>query len=760
MTSRERVSPEQYEHAEKLMRHRRPQLLPGELLTPRWRGDRLWFDLGDETWLVDAVVGTTSQAFGPERAAGPLRAATGLELSQFAVTDVDPENDIVLLTHEGEEHELRTWQLNLDDYTVLPRPDLTRTPWERLSPDGRWVAFVRDHDVWIRSQLDGTERALTTDGTSDRAYAECPDIGQRRPLHRMLGSRMAPALLWSSDSRRVLTHRLDQRGVRMTTLVEASPSPDAPPRYDHYHYPLPGDQIVPTGQVLSIEVESGTVTWADHEPILLQLLQYAAPTFCGELWLTDDETGFFISRSRDHRAASLCRFDLLTGAVQTVLTETDPLRTELNPISAEMPIVRVLPGRGEVLWWSQRDGHGHLYRYGLDGTLLDQLTSGDWVVRRILQVDPEESFALVVTSGRSPDDPYLKQLLEIDLADGTMRPVIEDDLDHELTASPSGRFVVDRANRTDVPPVTTVIEVRTGRRHEVHRVDPGPLRALGWSPSIRFTVLAADGKTPLWGTLTVPHDLDATRSYPLVDDLYPGPQQGRSSPAWRSPFHTQDMDSLASLGIATMTLDGRGTPGRSRDFHRFSYGNLGDAGCIPDHVSAIHQLAERFPWIDLDRVAAKGHSGGGRATVRSMLVAPDLYRVGAAWGGTQDERFYQSYWLEGYQGPRDEFDWSEVSNPALAERLEGSLLLAYGELDDNVLLSQGVRLISALTDANKDYEFILLPGTEHGFAGRRAYLYRRTWDFLVRNLLDADPPQGVELTELPLLIDTPTFMRC
>ncbi|WP_116951899.1 S9 family peptidase [Jiangella endophytica] len=760
MSSRERLSKERYEHAEKLMRHRRPTLVPGELLTPNWHGETLWFDVGPETLLVDPVASTTRAAYDRERAALPLREATGLELSELTVSDVDPVDDVVSFTHENDEHELRGWQLSLADYTVLPRPGPTRTPWERPSPDGRWVAFVRDHDVWVRSRADGEERALTSDGTPDQCYAECPDTGQRRPLHEILGSRMAPALLWSSDSRRVLTHRLDQRGVRMTTLVHASPSPDGPPRYDHYRYPLPGDDIVPTGQLLSIEVESGAITWAAHEPVLLQLLQYSAPTFRGELWFAGDDVAYFLSRSRDVREISLCRFDLGTGRVRTVLTETDPLRVELNPTSAELPIVRVLPGRGEVLWWSQRDGHGHLYRYDEDGHLLGRLTSGDWVVRQILHVDADESMALVVTAGRTPDDPYVRQLLEIDLSNGSIRTVVEDDLDHEFSASPSGRYVVDRASRTDVAPVTTVIEVRTGAAHEVHRVDPSPLIALGWSPPIRFSVLAADGRTPLWGTLTVPHGLDETRSYPLIDDLYPGPQQNRSSPAWRAPFHIQDMDSLASLGIATMTLDGRGTPGRSRAFHRFSYGNLADAGCVADHVSAIHQLAERHPWIDLGRVGAKGHSGGGRATVRSMLTAPELYRVGAAWGGTQDERFYQSYWLEGYQGPRDEDDWAEVSNPALAGRLQGSLFLAHGELDDNVLLSQTIRLISALTDANKDYELVLLPGTEHGFAGRRAYLYRRTWDFLVRHLLEMDPPEGVELTEPPLLMDAPAFLRC
>ena len=760
MSSRDHLSPEHYERADQLMRHRRAELVPGELLTPHWRGESFWFDVGSETFLVDAATGTTTVALARDRVSALLTGATGLPPDQLSVTDVDPETGVVLLTHEDDAHQLRTWRLDPRDDTVEPRPELTRTPWERPSPDGRWVAFVRDHDVWIRSQEDGRERALTTDGSADQAYAECPDTGQRRPLHRLLGSRMPPGLLWSSDSRRILTHRVDQREVRMTTLVHAHPSPDGPPSYDHYHYPLPGDEIVPTGQVLSIEVDSGAITWADHEPILLQLLQYTAPTFAGELWFADDDTAFFISRSRDFRQLDLCRFDLASGAVDTVLTETDPRRAELNPIGAEMPIVRILPRRREVLWWSQRDGHGHLYRYAFDGRLLGQVTSGDWVVRKILAVDPDESLALVVSSGRSPGDPYLKQLLEIDLADGTVRPVIEDDLDHELTASPSGRFVVDRANRTDVPPVTSVVEVRTGERHEVHRVDPAALVALGWSPAIRFSVTAADGETPLWGTLTVPYDLDETGSYPLIDDVYPGPQQGRSSPSWRNPFHTQDPDSLASLGIAVMTLDGRGTPGRSRDFHRFSYANLGDAGCVPDHVSAIHQLAERFGWIDLDRVGAKGHSGGGRATVRSMLAAPETYRVGAAWGGTQDERFYQSYWLEGYQGPGDEVDWSEVSNPALAERLDGSLLLAYGELDDNVLISQGIRLISALTDANRDYELILLPDTEHGFAGRRAYLYRRTWDFLVRHLLGLEPPRDVELTEPSLLVDAPTFMRC
>lgn len=287
----------------------------------------------------------------------------------------------------------------------------------------------------------------------------------------------------------------------------------------------------------------------------------------------------------------------------------------------------------------------------------------------------------------------------------------------------------------------TVVRDWSGRvLVELERADIGKLTATGWTPPERFRVKAADGVTDIYGVLYRPRGFDPEQRYPVVDTLYPGPQVERVSPGFDPGGLGLDAEPLAALGFAVIAVDGRGTPGRSKAFHDASYGNLADAGSLADHVAALRQLAETRPWLDLDRLAAFGHSGGGFATARAMLDFPEVYRAGVALSGSHDAPFFNPGFIETYDGADNRDAWARTSNVDIADRLTGKLLLVHGELDDQVHPHQTLRLADRLVAANKEFELLIVPGAEHTFIDCLAYVRTRCWDFLVRELMGTRPP--------------------
>jgi dipeptidyl-peptidase-4 len=288
--------------------------------------------------------------------------------------------------------------------------------------------------------------------------------------------------------------------------------------------------------------------------------------------------------------------------------------------------------------------------------------------------------------------------------------------------------------------VTTVRDWSGRVLVELERADVSRLEATGWTAPERFRVTAADGVTDLYGVLYRPRNFDPAGRYPVVDTLYPGPQVTRVAPSFDPGGMGLDAEPLAALGFVVVALDGRGTPGRSKAFHDASVGNLADAGSLADHVAALEQLARTRPWMDLDRVGAFGHSGGGFAAARAMLDHPDVYSVGVALSGSHDARFFNPGFVETYDGADNPTAWARTSNVDLADRLVGKLLLVHGELDDQVHPDHTMRLTDRLVAAGKDFELLLVPGAEHTFLDCLAYVRTRCWDFLVRELLGSQPP--------------------
>ncbi|MFG2873835.1 DPP IV N-terminal domain-containing protein [Streptomyces sp. NPDC048337] len=733
-----------YQAAEQLLRRpaRPGELVIGDKVRPQWidGGARFWYavsnGLGRRFVLVDPAAGTREPAFDHARLAAALAAASGQQVDPefLPTTAIAPAGNTVEFDAFGGEF----WRCHLDDYTC-ERAEFTPpgNPLEVLSPDKKTAVSRRGHDLWARSLSDGREWPLTTDGAPDHQYGTGPDCTANGTLLRKIGlPYLPPAVAWSPDSTKVLAHRTDEREVRQTHLLEARPADGSAPVLHTQRFAYPGDEHVPLAELVVLDVAAGTVVRAQAEPLLMPTLSPITAQWAW--WAPDGSAVYYLGRPRDLRTLTLYRLDPVTGEVTTVLSETGPTRVEPNQYAYEPPIVRVLAD--EVLWYSQRDGWGHLYRYDLStGALLGQVTSGQWAVRQILRVDEAERVVYFTASGLVDEDPYRRTVCRIGLDGSGFAQLTDDELDHTVTMPDHAGYFIDSASTVDTAPVTTVRDW-TGRvLVELERADIGKLTATGWTPPERFRVKAADGVTDIYGVLYRPRGFDPARRYPVVDNVYPGPQVNRVAPCFDPGGMGLDAEPLAALGFVVVALDGRGTPGRSKAFHDASYGNLADAGNLADHVATLRQLAAARPWMDLDRVGVFGHSGGGFAAARAMLDFPETYKAGVALSGSHDARHFNAGFVETYDGADNPEAWARTSNVDLADRLAGKLLLIHGEMDDQVHPDQTLRLADRFIAAGKDFELLIVPGAEHTFIDHLAYVRTRGWDFLVRELTGTQP---------------------
>ncbi len=403
-----------------------------------------------------------------------------------------------------------------------------------------------------------------------------------------------------------------------------------------------------------------------------------------------------------------------------------------------------------MLWFSERDGWGQMYLYdGKTGKLKNQITHGEGNVTQVLLVNSSERTLYFLGVGKEKGrDPYFQHYYSIHFDGGGMKLLTPENEDHAVTASPDGKYFVDVAS-TPTTPQTTVVRESDGKLAlDVVKQDITKLTATGWVPPTPITVKARDGKTDLYGFLFKPTNFDASKKYPIVNNVYPGPQTGSCGSRSFAAAH-RDMQALAELGFVVVCIDGMGTPFRSKAFHEFYYGNLGD-NTIPDQVAGMKELAQRYPWIDIDRAGIYGHSGGGNATAAAMFNFPDFFKVGIAESGNHDQRDYEDDWAEKWAGlevknPDGTSNYDSQANQNIAKNLKGHLLLAHGTMDDNVPLNNTLTLVDALIKANKDFDLLLLPNVHHGYGADTPYMTRRRWDYFVRYLAGEVPPHEYEM---------------
>ena len=733
--------------------------------------DRFWYlrttlKGGKEFVVVNAATGKRTPAFDQGKIAAGLSNATH--------TIIDPASlPFVAFSYTHDHNGIQfhfvnqLWTCGLKSGVCVAAELPKDTPGEVPSPDGTWTVFVRGYNLWLRRTADGKEYALTADGVEHYSYAGLPgDSGDA--LDDMRGKPTPPQVLWSPDSRFVLTHRLDERKVKDMYLIQSVPDDGSVrPKLYGYRYALPGDENVAELEPVVFDVGACREVKLNTPPLIAGTLTLVS---AHTTWWSPDSTRiYYLNRGRFSKWVTLNVADPRSGVVTEILRESSDtwVRTADGSLWIDYPCVRTL-SNGDVIWYSERDGWGHLYYYDARGRLRNQITRGDWVVRRIIRVDEASRMLYFMAGGReSGRDPYYQHLYSVNMDGSELRLLTPENAEHLVKTpdygvigrvpdalssaaeksgfSPSGRYFVYSYSRPDMPPVLA-LRTATGQLvGELETADISELKKGGYAPIEPFQVLAADGKTSLYGNIFRPSNFDPGKKYPVLDSVDAAPHVSRT---WKSfsvatfdPYGAQD---LAELGFIVVTVDGRGTPHRSRAFLDYCYGRISKASDLDDHIAAFRQLSQRYPYMDLTRVGVYGFSGGGYLSAEAILTHPEFYKVAVSSEGSQDLRDTDATWGETYNGPVNEGDYKDATNENFAANLTGKLLIMHGELDGAASPTVTLKMVDALIKANKDFDFLIIPGGHHG-STLSPYFIRRRWDYFVRNLLGAEPPAGYEI---------------
>jgi dipeptidyl-peptidase-4 len=606
---------------------------------------------------------------------------------------------------------------------------------EVVSPDGKKSAYIKDWNLWVRDLETKKETQLTVDGVENFGYAT--DNAGWVHSDRAI-------LIWSPDSKKIATFQQDQRNVSDMYLVSTNVGA---PKLQQWKYPLPGDPIVTIQRVI-IDLEVPRVIRLQTPPDAHRSTQCDDISCAGSWddveWSTDGKTLAFVSTSRDHKKENLRVADTETGAVREVYEETSPTQFESGQGAVSW---HYLSGTNEFVWFTERDGWGHLYLYDFaTGKLKNQITKGDFAVWQILKTDEKNRVIYFMAGGREKGrDPYFGHFYRVGFDGKGLQLLTPEDANHQITLSDDGNYFIDNYSKPDLPTVSVLRDLSGKLVAPLEKTDISRLTATGWKPPTPITVKSSDGKWDLYGLMFNPTNLDPNKKYPVIDYIYPGPQSGGVGSRSFSPSRN-DNQALAELGFVVVVIDGACNPLRSKAFHDSCYGNMGD-NTLADQVEGIKQLAAKYPYMDISRVGIWGHSGGGFATADAMFSYPDFFKVGISESGNHDNRNYEDDWGERYIGLMTGDNYEKQANQINAKNLKGKLLLAHGGMDDNVPPQNTYLVVDALIKANKDFDLIIIPNARHGYGQASFYMMRRRWDYFVKNLLGGEPPKEYELKQ-------------
>jgi dipeptidyl-peptidase-4 len=754
-----------YTRAESRLAYKTAPLIDHAVTSVTWlkndAGDRAWYkDTANGTstfMLLDAPKGTKAPAFDNALMTAALTTAgvTNLKATDLPITEIELTGTTPVVTVRGDRYSCATGAA----YTctklaggapggrgargAAPAPGARPGPAPAVtSPDGKQAAFIKDWNLWVRDVATNQEKQLTTDGVNNYGYAT--DNAGWSHSDRAI-------LVWSPDSKKIATFQQDQRKTGMMYLVSTNVGH---PTLDAWPYPLPGDKDVNMVERVVIDVDAAKVIRfkmpADqHRSTLCDNISCRGGGWDDTQWADDSKTIAFVSTSRDHRVEDLRMADAATGEVRNVFNETVPTFFESGNGGINW---RYLSKRNEILWFSERSNWGHLYLYdATTGKLKHEVTSGDWNLTRLLRVDQKSGDIVFDAVGKESGwDPYYIATYSGNLDSKAVKLLTPENAVHAATLSEDGKYFVDVYSTPQIPP-TTVLRDASGKVvTEIAKADITRLKASGWQAPISFTVKARDGKTDLYGIMFKPSNFDASKKYPIINYIYPGPQTGSvGSRAFNAS--RGDSPGLSELGFIVVSIDGMGTPWRSKKFHEAYFGDMHD-NTLPDQVAGMKELAAKNSWIDISKVGVWGHSGGGYATGDAMLSYPDFFKVGWSESGNHENRNYEDDWAEKWIGEdtgANKAIYDKAANEAYVANLKGKFMLVHGTMDDNVPPTNTLVMVDALMKAGKDFDLLMIPNAHHGYADMALYIQRRRWDYFVTNLAGGTVPKEFKLVQPP-----------
>lgn len=741
-----------YARAERFMAHRAGDKMYSGRIDARWLADgfRFWYAVdtpeGVERYLVDPVRNSRELLVDRTRLAQGLSAALDsvIEARRLTVGDFELSKDGTSVSFT---RGTRWFTCDLATYrcdATAPRSRAERGM--RRSPDDKWDAFVRDHDIYIRpvgcTAGASCDVRLTTDGSADWAYGRAGTF-QSISVSRT-GEPRTAMVAWSPDSKKLAVMRWDVRGVEKFYYISST---TIRPELFAVPQAIPSDSVVERHDLYVIDIADKSKVRIDTEQIPWVRGGMTEGAFSQGFvqWAPTSDRFFFLSNDRGPSRLTLMTADARTGAARRIVTDTNAFRFgAISEYVVGSGIWRLSRGN-DVYWFSERHGASHIYRYDSAGTLIGAVTQGSWNVIDAA-FDSTRRTLFVRATGREPNAFKGYARLYRMRPDGSgLTLLTPEPADHATTVSPDGRFFIDTYSSTSVPPVTVVRATDDGRIiRELERADISPATALGWKPVELHTLTASDG-APLYAAIYKPTNFDSTKRYPVVDHIYPMPLGAIRGWSFISP--NSEQQALAELGFIVVQIQPRGVRDPSpaiRDHYRVRFQGRYAEATLVDHVEAIKQLAARFSWMDLDRVGLYGTSGGGLSTTVGMLRHPDVFKVGVAFAGNHDDRSEHTIVGESWRGMlrrdstgRDNYEGD--ANYLLAGNLRGKLMLVHGDLDEAVHPSMSIRVAAALIDAGKRFDMMILPDQGHTSGGW--YGSRLMFDYFVRHLMGYEVPE-------------------
>ncbi len=766
---------------------------------PHWlkKSDRFWYmyetSEGKKWYIVDAVKGEKKQLFDQAALAAKLTKITddpmdaqhlNIDSMRFikdenwvhfevkSTLDIEKKDSTAKKgTPPVKEKKIFFFEYNLVtgelvELTGFKKP-FRRPSWANISPDGNTILFGKDQNLWymdkanyekaLKNEDDSTivQTQITKNGVENFGYHSDGFGESNADKEKNKNKRKSVFVQWSPDSKWFVMNRVDNRRVKDLWVINSIADPR--PTLETYKYWMPGEKESPIEHLLLFENatknnrEIASGLYKDQD-----LNIWSAPAkistrddeFRPSLWLgTNDK--FYLSRtSRDLKKIDIAYVDVKSATVKTLWEEKMNTYVEIRRLGL------VNEGK-ELIQWSEDDGWGHFYLYDENGKLKNQITSGPWHCEEILGIDEKTRVLYFSANGKeNGEDPYLLHAYRVNFDGSGLKLLNPGEFDHNSSMDDNKKYLVNNFSRVNTIPKSVLLASDGRKIMDLETADFSSLLATGYKFPQTFKAKADDGITDIYGVMYKPFDFDSTKKYPIMEYVYPGPQTEAVNKAFSKGMDRTDR--LAQLGMIVITLGNRGGhPSRSKWYHNYGYGNLRDYG-LADKKAVAEQLADRYNFIDINRVGIHGHSGGGFMSTAALLVYPDFFKVAVSSAGNHDNSIYNRWWSEKHHGVKEiisekgdtSFQYNIDKNPDLAKNLKGRLMLSHGEIDNNVHPANSMRVVNALIKANKRFDMIILPTQRHGFGDMTEYFFWKMSDYFARYLIGDPTERPVDEEEM------------
>lgn len=679
---------------------------------------------GNEYVKVDAGKQKRTALFDQQKLSAALESSTGKDVDPMQLPiqrcHVTPEADTLRFVYEGKRWCFDIRRNRLTDEGQLPAPGRQRH-WMEVddekggapvtSPDGKYVAFIKNDNICVREVATGKETQLSQDGTPGNYYSSY--------------------IQWSPDSKLVAAFRIRPAQKRYVYYVESSPADQLQPKLHKQEYAKPGDELAFKVPCI-YGVENGKRLIPSTDLFSHQYEIYALQ------WNSDSKGITFEYNERGHKVYRVLEVSAEDGSVRPLIEEKEEKYVNYPRIFRHF-----LADGKRIIWSSERNNYNHLYMYDrATARPTHQITRGEWYVREVQYVDEENQQIYFSANGMNKDeDPYLIHYYRIGFDGKGLTALTPEEGMHKAWYSSDYKYLVDVYSKVDQAPVAVVRSAADGKIvMPLEKADIAQLTANGWKAPEVFTAKGRDGKTDMWGIIYRPSNFDPAKKYPVIEYIYSGPGDQYVPKTFSS--YNWWMTSLAELGFIVVQVDGMTTSFRSKEFEEVCYKNLKDAG-LPDHIAWIKAAAQKYPYMDIDRVGIFGCSAGGQESTTAVLLHPEFYKAAYSACGCHDNRMDKIWWNELWMGYPVDDSYKECSNVENAHLLQRPLMLVVGEMDDNVDPASTMQVVNALIKANKDFELVVIPGAHHTMG--EDFGEHKRYDFFVRNLMGVNPPAWSEV---------------